>query len=274
MTSVSDLSSEIIPLAGLRILVTRKDTPESSLSAMLKSQGAAVITAPMTMIMPPASWESFDKTVEQAVKIEWAVFTSSNGVRYCLSRLIELGHSPKKIFSNLKIACVGQSTASAFAEIGIIPELVPSHYQSEGLLSAFKKYDLKLKKCWLIQAESPRGILANALEKQHAEIVSTPVYRNVPVESNYTFLLKELEQQKLDWILFVSPSAVQNFQQILPTGFWLSLRTAPKIGCLGEITAAAVKDYGWEVHAKPEIQDFEHLVQKICAININKNEKR
>ena len=73
-------------------MVTRKDTPESSLSAMLKSQGAAVITAPMTMIMPPASWESFDKTVEQAVKIEWAVFTSSNGVRHCLSRLKELGH--------------------------------------------------------------------------------------------------------------------------------------------------------------------------------------
>ncbi len=274
MTLVSDLSSEIIPLAGLRILVTRKDTPESSLSAMLKSQGASVITAPMTMIMPPASWESFDKTVEQAAKLEWAVFTSSNGVRYCLTRLKELGHSPKKVFSNLKIACVGQSTSSALAEIGIIPELVPAHYQSEGLLSAFKQYDLKRKKCWLIQAESPRGILANALEKQHAEIVSTPVYRNVPVESDYTFLMKELEQHQLDWILFASPSAVQNFQQILPAGFWLSLTTAPKIACLGEITAAAVKNYGWEVHAKPVIQDFEHLVQKICEININMTEKR
>ena len=39
---------------------------------------------------------------------------------------------------------------------------MPAHFQSEGLLSAFKQYDLKRKKCWLIQAESPRGILANA----------------------------------------------------------------------------------------------------------------
>ena len=85
MTSVSDLPSVIIPLAGLRILVTRQDTPESSLSAMLKTQGAAVITVPMTMIIPPASWKLFDKTVEQAAKFEWAVFTSSNGVRHCLS---------------------------------------------------------------------------------------------------------------------------------------------------------------------------------------------
>ena len=44
---------------------------------------------------------------------------------------------------------------------------------------------------------------------------------NVPVESDYTLLLKELEQHQLDWILFASPSAVQNFQQILPAGFWL-----------------------------------------------------
>ncbi|MEC8981873.1 MAG: uroporphyrinogen-III synthase, partial [SAR324 cluster bacterium] len=77
-----------------------------------------------------------------------------------------------------------------------------------------------------------------------------------------------------DWILFASPSAVQNFQQILPAGFWLSLTTAPKIACLGEITAAAAKNYGWEVHAKPVIQDFEHLVKKICEININMIEKR
>ena len=81
MTLVSDLSSEIIPLAGLRILVTRKDTPESSLSAMLKSQGASVITAPMTMIMPPASWESFDKTVEQAAKLECIMSCRHGAVR-------------------------------------------------------------------------------------------------------------------------------------------------------------------------------------------------
>ena len=46
------------------------------------------------------------------------------------------------------------------------------------------------------------------------------------------------------------------------------------MACLGEITAATVQTYGWEVHAKPEIQDFEHLVQIICEINLKKTEKR
>ena len=274
MDIVSDLPSEKIPLAGLRILVTRQDTTESSLSEMLKIQGASVIKAPMTMITPPTSWELFDKTVRQAAKFEWAIFTSSNGVRHCFSRLKELELSPKYIFSNLKIACVGQSTASTLAENWKVPELVPLHYQSEGLLESFKKYDLKHKKFWLIQAQSPRDILQNTLVKEGAQIVSTPVYQNAPAEIDHTFLLNDLDKNQFDWIMFTSPSAIQNFQQILPSEFWQSLSTTPKIACLGEITAATVKSYGLEVHAKPEIQDFENLVKKICEINLKKTENR
>ena len=106
-----------------------------------------------------------------------------------------------------------------------------------------------------------------------AQIILTPVYRNVPAAVDYTFLLAELEQQKLDWILFASPSAVQNFHQILPTGFWESLTAEPKIACLGEITANAVKDFGWSVQATPNIQDFEHLVQELCEISSQISEK-
>ena len=110
--------------------------------------------------------------------------------------------------------------------------------------------------------------------KEEAQIVSTPVYRNAPAEIDHTFLLNELDKSQLDWIMFTSPSAIQNFQQILPSGFWQSLSTTPKIACLGEITAATVKSYGLEVHAKPEIQDFENLVKKICEINLKKTENR
>ena len=273
MTSISNLPSETVPLAGLRILVTRQDTLESSLSEMLKIQGASVITAPMILIIPPTSWVLFDKAVEEASKIDWAVFTSSNGVRKCLSRLKDSGLSPKVIFSTLKIACVGQATASTLVENEIIPEIIPEYFQSEGLLSSFKQYDLKRKKCWLIQAEAPRKILADVLKKRGAQIVSTPVYKIVPAESDCSFLLKELQYNKLDWVLFASPSAVQNFQQIMPPGFWQSLTKTPEIGCLGDITANAVLSYDWEVSAKPEIQDFDHLVQLICEINLKKTKK-
>ena len=51
---------------------------------------------------------------------------------------------------------------------------------SEGLIDSFSQYDLKNKRCWLIQAELPRKTLSLALKKQGAKIISTPVYRTVP----------------------------------------------------------------------------------------------
>ena len=267
MTSTSNLKKGIFPLEGLNILVTRQETKGSNLSEMLVSRGAKVFKEPMSIILPPVSWKMFDHTAQHSAMIDWAVFTSSNGIRYCFSRLKELGLNSRKIFSNLRIACIGKSTASTLAENGRIPELVPKYYQSEGLAEAFNQYDLFNKTFWLIQAESARKFLSNALAKNGAQIITTPVYRNVPTEVNQKSLLSSLKSQKIDWIIFTSPSAIQNFQHLLPLEFWLSLSKVPKIACLGEITSATAESFGLKVDAKPEIQNFEKLVQKLCDIN-------
>ena len=116
----------------------------------------------------------------------------------------------------------------------------------------------------MIQAESPRKTLRLALKKQGAKIISTPVYRTVPSGKDISYLLEELDQAKLDWIIFASPSAVQNFHQLLSDGFWEDLTVKPKIACLGETTESSVKRLGWSVELRPEIQDFEHLVRALC----------
>ena len=264
MSPITDQHSNNFPLSGQRFLVTRQDTPESSLSVLLQSQGAKVVVAAMTKIIPPESWQSFDEAVKSSLKIDWVVFTSSNGVSFCVSRLKDLQLEPQFFFSKIKIACVGQSTSSALSKHGITAQLIPEHFQSEGLIDSFSQYDLKNKRCWLIQAESPRKKLRLALKKQGAKIISTPVYRTVPSRKDTSFLLEELDQAKLDWIIFASPSAVQNFYQVLPDRFWESLIVKPKIACLGETTESSVKRLGWSVELRPEIQDFEYLVKALC----------
>jgi len=264
MSSATDHHSKKFPLSSLRILVTRQDTPESSLSALLQSQGAAVVTAAMTKIVPPESWQSFDKAVKNSLKIDWAVFTSSNGVSFCVSRLKDLQIDPQLFFSKIKIACVGKSTSSALLRHGISAELIPEHFQSEGLIDSFSQYDLKNKRCWLIQAETARKTLSLAMKNKSAKIISTPVYRTVPSGKNISYLVEELDQAKLDWIIFASPSAVQNFNQLLSGGFWEDLAVKPRIACIGETTESSVKSLGWNVELRPAIQDFEHLVKALC----------
>jgi len=264
MSLATDQYSKKYPLSGLKILVTRQDTPESSLSVLLKSQGAKVVTAAMNKIIPPESWQSFDKAVKSSLKIDWAVFTSNNGVSFCVSRLKDLQIEPQFFFSKIKIACVGQSTSSVLSRHGISADLIPEHFQSQGLIEAFSQYDLKNKRCWLIQAESPRKTLLLALKRQGALIISTPAYRTVPSGKDTSLLFEELDKAKLDWIIFASPSAVQNFHQVLTDGFWESLKVKPNIACIGKTTESFVKRLGWSVQLRPEIQDFEHLVKALC----------
>ena len=264
MSNVIEQHSKKFLLSGLRFLVTRYDTPESSLSLLLQSQGAAVVTAALTKIIPPKSWHSFDETVISSLKIDWAIFTSRNGVSFCVSRLKDLQIDPQLFFSKIKIACVGQSTSSALYRHGISVELIPDHFQSEGLINSLSQYDLKNKRCWLIQAESPRKTLRIFLENKGAIILSTSVYRTVPSGEDTPFLLEELNQGKLDWIIFASPSAVENFNKFLPEGFWENLAVKPKIACIGETTEFSLKSLGWSVELRPVIQDFEHLVKSLC----------
>ena len=259
-----DQHSKNFPLSGLRFLVTRQDTPESSLSLMLQSQGGAVVAAAMTKIIPPESWHSFDETVKSSIKIDWAIFTSSNGVSFCVFRLKDLKIDPQLFFSKIKIACVGQSTSSTLSRHGIPTELIPDHFQSEGLIDSFSQYDLKNKRCWLIQSESPRKTLSIDLKNKGAKIISTPVYRTAPSGNDTSFMLEELDQENLDWIIFASPSAVENFHHVLPEQFWEELAVKPKIACIGETTESFVKSLGWSVELRPVIQDFEHLVKALC----------
>ena len=264
MSHLKDRYSTNLPLSGLRFLVTRKDTPESSLSLLLQSKGATVEVFAMTKIMPPNSWEYFDETVKSSLKIDWVVFTSSIGVSFCVSRLKDLQIDPQLFFSKLKIACVGQSTASSLSKHGIQVDLIPDHFQSEGLIESFSQYDLKNKRCWLIQAESPRKTLGIDLKNQGAKIISTPVYRTAPSGGDNSFLLNDLDQANLDWTIFASPSAVENFHKFLPDGYWDNLKVKPKIACIGETTEFSVKNLGWNVELRPAIQDFEHLVKALC----------
>ena len=49
-----------LPLKGQRIMVTREEGPDHSLSESLIQLGAEVHIHPLISIQPPDSWDSFD----------------------------------------------------------------------------------------------------------------------------------------------------------------------------------------------------------------------
>lgn len=245
------------------VVVTRLDTPESSLSSLLESKGIKVLYAPMMTIHPPDSWALFDQIAHESNIMDWLVFTSGNAVKYWRERLTFLELT---VPVSCRIAAIGQSTRKIVESFGMPVHLMAEESHSEGLLTAFEGHLLPNQRVWIPQAQETRGILEKGLTAMGGNIVTTPVYRNRYSEMEISLLLNALKQQKIDWITFTSSSAVHHLLSLMsPEDQDFLRQQQPQVACLGKITANTVKDYGLEVDCIPRKQTLEALVEAILA---------
>ncbi|MBF0237012.1 MAG: uroporphyrinogen-III C-methyltransferase [SAR324 cluster bacterium] len=252
------------PLFGQCVLTTRQESGENSLSEKLKQAGASVKCYPMIAIQEPDSWDAFDKLVESGELVDWVIFSSANAVHCCLGRLRHLGRD-SRFFGNMKIACVGLATARALQPYGLTADVVPDHYQGEGLIENLKDHDMQNKKVWLPKAREGRDLVLQALRQWGATVIETTVYQTLMPDTDFAPLLDRLKKEKFDWLSFASPSAVKNLMGMLPPDMLLQMqKNPPLIACIGETTATAVKKFDLPVTVQPQIQDFDGMVNAMC----------
>ena len=243
-------------LHGLHILTTRDALGPDHLQQMLVALGAEVQVIPTIELLPPSSWEAFDRMAHELDQVDWLLFTSINGVIQTHRRLEELSIS---LPNHIQIAVVGKKTASEVQRAGWAVSLVPRDFQAEGLIQAFSQMDLKGKNIFFPRAEVAREVLPQTLQKLGAQVTVTSVYRNLPAFSNRERLATALEHQSVDWITFTSASTVQNFKQILGE---LPAKL-PKLASIGKVTSEAMLALGLSPAVTANPQTLDGLVAAI-----------
>ncbi|RYZ30187.1 MAG: bifunctional uroporphyrinogen-III C-methyltransferase/uroporphyrinogen-III synthase, partial [Propionibacteriaceae bacterium] len=122
---------ETKPLFGWRVLVPRTKDQASAMVARLRTYGAHSEEVPTISVEPPRSPLQMDKAIRGLVegRYEWIAFTSVNAVKAVREKFEEYGLDARA-FSGLKVAVVGDVTATALRAWGIEPDLVPRDEQS------------------------------------------------------------------------------------------------------------------------------------------------
>ena len=94
--------------------------------ARLRTYGAHSEEVPTISVEPPRSPLQMDKAIRGLVegRYEWIAFTSVNAVKAVREKFEEYGLDARA-FSGLKVAVVGDVTATALRSWGIEPDLVP-----------------------------------------------------------------------------------------------------------------------------------------------------
>jgi len=253
------------PLFGKRVMVTRTREQASELVNLLEEQGADVLERATIAIQPPESWEPLDLALAKLHQYDWVLFTSLNAVQNFFPRLHEQGKDARA-FGRAHIGVVGSATAEALRGYGLLADLVPAKFTSEGLAASLVGAGVAGKSILIPRAAKAREVLTETLEQAGAMVETVPVYQNVRPTGYEDQLRQELTEERVDVVTFTSSSTVTNFLHMLnekdPRKL-VELLKNTAIAPIGPITGQTVRKNGLAVDIMPATHTIPDLVEAI-----------
>lgn len=262
------------PLFGKRIVVTRTRDQASQLIAGLEENGADCYECSTITLEPMPSYTLLDSELERLSEYHWILFSSVNAVDYFFARLFAQGMDAR-MMKGPGIAAVGKATADHLRTYGLIADLVPPVYTSEGLAESLLDQGVEGRNILIPRAEKAREVLPETLRGAGAQVTLVPVYRNTPPPGRKDDLRQMLEDGLCDVITFTSSSTVRNFLTMVDAEDSASLHRlldGVAIAVIGPITGKVVTDNGLHVDIQPAESSIPALTESITAFFREKKE--
>lgn len=260
--------SEIHPLAGRHIAITRPPEQAPQFARLLEDAGARVTVLSSIDIAPLEDTQALDAAVERLAQSEprydWVIFTSVNGVGALGQQIAALGQD-WSLLRRPAVAAIGPATAQALEAHGITPSLVPDEYVAEGILRGVG--DVAGKRMLLLRADIARKTLAEELRRGGAEVDEVAAYRTVVAPPDAAVLRRLLDTDRPHAITFTSSSTVRGLVESLTAAGRPPVDALGDIAlaCIGPITAGTLREYGLEPALIAEEYTMPGLVLALIA---------
>ncbi|GAB2819990.1 bifunctional uroporphyrinogen-III C-methyltransferase/uroporphyrinogen-III synthase [Actinocorallia aurea] len=251
-------------LFGWRVLVPRTKEQAADLSEQLRSYGAVPDEVPTISVEPPRTPQQMDRAIKGLVtgRYEWVVFTSVNAVKAVREKFVEYGLDARA-YAGLKVAAVGEQTAAALVEFGVVPDLTPSGEQSsDGLLEVWPPYDEDLdpiNRVLLPRADIATDRLISGLTDLGWECDDVTAYRTVRAAPPPQPIREAIKGGGFDAVLFTSSSTVKNL-----IGIAGKPHNVTVIAVIGPQTAKTAEEYGLRVDVMAEKPSVSALAEALA----------
>ena len=247
------------PLTGRTLVVTRAASQADGLVAALEALGARVVRLPTIRVEPAVDQEELRRTVQNASRYEWVIFTSTNGVDFFRKAAADIGVDVKDALAVTPLCCVGPATASAVEALGLTVEVVPEAHRAEAVVEALSaRTPLRGQHVLIPTVAGARPVLRAALRELGAEVDDVIAYRTVPVETAGPGVLEELEKG-VDLVTFTSPSTVRSFRRLVRGG------VIANAAVIGPVTADTARELGYRVAVEADPFTIPGLVEAISS---------
>ena len=243
-------------LSGHRVLVTRPVGQVAPLAEQLELLGAEVLSQPAIAILPPADWRAVDRTIGQIDQFDWLVFSSANGVRFFLDRLLYLGRDLRSL-GEVRLATMGPATARTLAQYHLHTDCQPAEYRAEALaeLLATKADNQRFL---LLRANRGREVLAETLQDAGGHVEQVAVYQSQDVQQADPEIARALAAGQIDWVTVTSSAVARSLLGL----FGEQLRMS-KLAAISLLTASVLTTAGFPPHAVATEYTDEGLIEAI-----------
>jgi uroporphyrinogen III methyltransferase/synthase len=250
------------PLFGQRILITREYTKDYE---PLEDLGAEIFEFPTIEIAPPESYKELDESIDKVETYNWIIFTSANGFKYFMQRLLDKNKDIRDL-KGIKICAIGTKTAEAIRNYGIKVDLIPEEFNAEGLIKAFSTQpsapSLKGLKILLPRAEVAREVFPQKVREFGGEIDTPAAYRAIKPEKHGKRLKRFLKEGRISVATFTSAATFNNFVDIIGDDAIEILKDVT-IAVIGPVTAKAIEKAGLKVSIMPKEATIKAMVDEI-----------
>ncbi|MBV7294545.1 uroporphyrinogen-III synthase [Corynebacterium sp. TAE3-ERU12] len=252
-------------LYSWNVLVPRAKAQAGPMSARLAAHGAIPVEVPTISIEPPRSPAQMERAIKGLIdgSYQWVVFTSVNAVHAVWDKLTEFGLDARG-FAGIRIAAVGNKTAEAIRELGIVPELLPdeTRQNAAGIVDVFPEFIEGMdpvNRVLLPRADIGTDVLVDGLVDLGWEVDDVTAYRTVRAAPPSADIRDMIKTGGFDAVCFTSSSTVKNLVGIAGKPHARTI-----IACIGPMAAATAREYGLRVDVQPERATVPDLVDALA----------
>jgi len=246
------------PLFGRTVLVTRPAHQAAEIVDRLTSLGAATLNQPAIEITPPTDWGPLDAAIADLASYDWLVFSSANGVRFFLDRILETGRDLRQLVG-CRLAAIGPATAESLKDYHLRADLQPDEYRAEALAEQLTP-EAAGKRFLLLRASRGREVLAETLRGAQAEVEQVVAYQSHDVRQADPEVATALTEGKIDWVTVTSSAIARSLVQM----FGDHLEKA-KLAAISPLTASVLLDAGYQPTVVASQYTMEGLLEAILA---------
>ena len=250
-----------LPLHRKRAVVSRARSSSSRLAGALTELGATVIETPAIRIEPLADCLELDRALDRVSEYDWLSFASRNAVTAVFERLGTIGKDARSL-AGTKVAAIGPTTVAELRGRGIVADLVPRDYSSDGLLQAFRDLSETPRNVLAFKSDIGRESVMQGLTRLGAVVELITAYRTVRSEESAQ-VANSAYREGVDITTFTSSSTVINLLDML--GNDIDAVNDGIVACIGPITAGTARDRGLRVDIVPSVHTIDAMVDAITS---------